>query len=142
MKTSVFFSIIAVAFALNLNTIHAAENMVNPAHSTHAVSNSALFDVLNAGEEEMKEVEEWMLNPDAFESESEMIEIEDWMLDEVAFAESSVEVEEWMFDENLFEYREVFVEIEDWMLDVNGFVTTSGNIEEPFREIEDWMFRF
>ena len=139
MKTSVFFSMIAVAFVLNLNTAHAAENMMKPAHSKHSVSYTALHDVLYAGEEEMKEVSEWMLNPEAFESEVEIIEIEDWMLE--AFAESSVEVEDWMLDLTHFEDGEGLVEIEDWMLDVDSFATTTSHTEESFREIEDWMFK-
>ncbi|MFW5753760.1 MAG: hypothetical protein ACOCV9_03060 [Marinilabiliaceae bacterium] len=125
MKTSVFFSMIAVAFVLNLNTADAAENTKKTAHSNHDASYTTLFDVLYAGEEEMKEVAEWMLDPMAFESEFEMIEIEPWML-----------------DVKLFEVRENMVEIEDWMLDVNSFATTTGNTEESFREIEDWMFKF
>ena len=141
MKTSVLFSMIAVAFVLNLNTAHAEENMMNSAHSKHTVSHSTLFDVLYAGEEELKEVSEWMLNPDAFESEVEIIEIEPWMLDEGAFAEISVDVEDWMLDATLFEGGEDLVEIEDWMLDADSFATTTNHTEEPFREIEDWMFK-
>ncbi|MFW5890095.1 MAG: hypothetical protein ACOCTO_01750 [Marinilabiliaceae bacterium] len=125
MKTSVFFSMIAVAFVLNLNTAHAAENTKKTAHSNHATSYTTLFDVLYAGEEEIKEVAEWMFDPVAFESEFEMIDIEPWMV-----------------DVKLFEVRENLVEIEDWMLDVNSFATTTGNTEESFREIEDWMFKF
>lgn len=142
MKTTVFFSMIAVAFALNLNTAHAAENMMNPTHSADAVSYTALFDVLYAGEEEIKEVAEWMVDPVAFESEFEMIDVEPWMFDAGAFIESSVEVEDWMLDVTLFEEKEALVKIENWMLDVDSFATTTGAIEESFRELEDWMFAF
>ena len=124
MKTSVLLSI-AAAFILNLNIANAEENMVNPGLSEFPAENMSMVDVLYAEEEAMKEISDWMLNPVAFETEMEMIEIESWML-----------------DESLFSEQEDMIEVEDWMLDPTGFVTTSDNREEPFREIEDWMFRF
>jgi hypothetical protein len=124
MKTSVLLSI-ATAFILNLNMANAEESMVTPGHSEIPAEKMTMVDVLYTEEEAMKEISDWMLNPVAFETEMEMIEIESWML-----------------DESLFSQQEDMIEVEDWMLDPNGFVTTSDNREEPFREIEDWMFSF
>jgi hypothetical protein len=97
-----------------------------------------------------------MLDIDEFDAESEFTEIEDWMLDPSAFEKpetNNAGTNVFNIDESVFEeFDETMELVEDWMLDVEKFRTGANNtvlidyLEEDYEEeilpIEDWMFNF
>ncbi|MDA3820532.1 MAG: hypothetical protein PF590_08750, partial [Candidatus Delongbacteria bacterium] len=107
MKTSIIFTVIALAITMNLN----AETPVE--RNTYPSANASVVNAFKALEEENIEVSSWMLDIAAFETE--YVGVDDWMFDVNAFAETSMAVEEWMFNESLFTDYEKNIELEDWM---------------------------
>ncbi len=133
MKTTAIYTLIAVAFALNLTTANASNNeMTNKMEVTFPAS-------LNIIKERTLEISDWMLKVDAFESNTETIEIENWMLDVEAFAKPIIKTDNNQQSSAMFEYQENIIELEPWMLDETGFISNTETFEEGFIEIEEWM---
>lgn len=90
------------------------------------------------------EVEEWMINQDAFNSsyEEPSIEIDNWMIDVNAFNDTHFEpllaIESWMTDEEEFKntYTEELLTIESWMTDPENMDHCT---KEPLLAVEEWM---
>jgi len=90
------------------------------------------------------EVEEWMIDQDAFNSsyQESNLEIESWMTDFEAFDNTQHEplltIEDWMTDTEAFDniYTEELLAIEDWMTDPDDLKNSS---HEPLLALEDWM---
>jgi len=90
------------------------------------------------------QVEDWMINQDAFNSsyEEPSIEIEKWMTDVNAFNDTHSEpllaIESWMTDSEEFNntYTEELLAVEDWMSDPENLNNCNA---EPLLAIEDWM---
>ncbi len=143
MKTSAIFTLITIALTINLNAASPSNEFISS---------------LNNIEENTIEVEDWMLDIDAFDTESErmdqeewmtsfdqdvepLITIEDWMLDEALFTdyEQMVKIENWMLDESLFTDYESNLAIREWMFDIQAFTI---NDEDEMVELKDWMTNF
>ncbi len=87
-------------------------------------------------DEELMEIEFWMLNSDEFiensvndlEWEEFRLNVEPWMLSVESFIEEYMPVEDWMTDVDSFlEVDEPELVLEDWMLDVDAFINTSSS---------------
>lgn len=142
MKTSVFFSIIALALTVNLN---AANNENEPRKENALPASLNLSELLAVEEEEILEVSEWMTDEEAFEASYELREIEDWMLVPTAFEKPEVKEVAFALDASLFEdFEEEIIPVEPWMLSFEAydFEYFEANYEEEILPIEDWMFNF
>lgn len=142
MKTSVFFSIIALALTVNLN---AANNENEPRKEKTLPANLNLSELLAVEEENILEVSEWMTDAEAFETNYELREIEGWMLDPSAFEKPEVKKASFELDASVFEdYEEELLQVEPWMLSVESYDLEyfEADFEEEILPIEDWMLNF
>ncbi|PWD99987.1 hypothetical protein DDZ16_06385 [Marinilabilia rubra] len=142
MKTSVLFSIIALALTANIN---AANTMNEPRNENALPANVNLSELVSAAEEEILEVSEWMTDAEAFEVNYELREIEEWMLDPTAFEKPEVKGVAFELDASVFEdYEEELLQVEPWMLSVESYDLEyyEADYEEKILPIEDWMFNF
>jgi len=142
MKTSVFFSIIALALTVNMN---AANTKNEPRNENALPSNVNLSELLAVEDEKILEVSEWMTDAEAFETNYELIEIEEWMLNPAAFKRTELKEVAFEMDASVFEdYEEEILPVEPWMLSVESYDLKyfEADYDEEILPIEDWMLNF